>query len=80
MKHKITKQDYCHECGEGCCTEWGTTWKVDGKEIYSGPDNDSAIIDILKHFGIQVELSLLDEQGEAIASLHSYEDLDQETE
>jgi len=80
MKHKITKQDYCYECGDGCCVEWGTVWKVGDQEVYRGLDNDSAIVDILKHFGIQVELVLLDLEGESVASIQSYEDLNQETE
>jgi hypothetical protein len=30
---KIVTKDYHWECGDGCCTEWGTILFVDGKEV-----------------------------------------------
>ena len=30
---KIVTKDYHWECGDGCCTEWGTILFLDGKEV-----------------------------------------------
>ena len=69
MEHKISKQDYSYECQDGCCTEFGTHWLVDGKLVYSGPDEQQALQNILAAFNIQAEIVGLDENGEEIWSL-----------
>ena len=30
---KIETKDYHWECGDGCCTEYGTILYIDGKEV-----------------------------------------------
>jgi hypothetical protein len=30
---KIETKDYRWECGDGCCTEYGITLYIDGKEV-----------------------------------------------
>lgn len=30
---KIVTKDYHWECGDGCCTEWGTILYIDDKEV-----------------------------------------------
>ncbi len=81
MKHKITKREYHHECGDGCCDEWGTTWTLDGEEIYSGPQEDEAFLRILTELGIQAEIVGLeyDTQEEAW-SFDNFLDIPKETE
>lgn len=69
MKHKITKQSYDYECSDGCCSEYGTKWAVDGKEVYSGPLDDEAIFHILIALGIEAEIVGLDESGEEVWTL-----------
>ena len=44
------------ECGDGCCSEYGWTWYVDGTEVHSSPCNDNALLAILEHFGIDAEI------------------------
>jgi hypothetical protein len=65
-KHKITKQSYEHNCGDGCCCEQGDVWSVDGTVVFQGPDHDQAILAILQHFNIDSEMVGIDETGEEI--------------
>lgn len=78
MLHKITKQNYIYECGDKCCTEFGTTWCLDGEIIYNGPQDEDAILNILSKFGIQAEIVDLNEDGEEICSLNNFIDISQE--
>lgn len=73
MKIKITTQPYDYECGDGCCSYFGSTWKVNGKEVYKGPDEDEAILAILEHLKIEAEICILDQlTGEEVTSLANY--------
>ena len=63
-KIKITKLSYDWECGDGCCTEYGYKWYVDGVEVHRSPCEDSGWLSILKHLGIDAELVGLDENNE----------------
>jgi hypothetical protein len=69
MKHKITVKDYYDQCGDGCCTEYGQEWYVDGVEVHRSPCSDNALLAILAHLGIDAELIGLDEEGEESWSL-----------
>lgn len=64
MKHKIVKKDYYYDCGEGCCTEMGTEWYVDGEFVHRSPCEDNGWLAVLEQLGIEVELIGQDDQGE----------------
>lgn len=73
MKIKITAKPYNYTCGDNCCYEYGTVWKVNGEEVYSGPDEDEAFLAILKYANIKATISALDEEtGEEVTSLANY--------
>lgn len=69
MKHKITKQDYYYQCGDGCCSWNATRWKLDGKEVYDGSDDDMALILILEALGLDATIAALDEENDEIWEL-----------
>lgn len=69
MKIKIVKRYYSHECGDGCCSEYGTEWYVNDKLIHSSPCGDSGWLAILNHLGIDAQLLGQDENGEDIWEL-----------
>ena len=69
MKHKIVKKEYIYECGDGCCSELGTEWYVNGEYVHRGPCEDNGWMAVLAHLGIEVELVGQDTQGEDIWSL-----------
>jgi hypothetical protein len=76
MKHKITKRDYHYECGDGCCDEWGTTWTLNGKQVYQGPQNDEALLNILAELGIEAEIvGLTHDTGEESFSQDNFDNL-----
>jgi hypothetical protein len=81
MKHKITKREYHHECGDGCCDEWGATWTLNGEEIYNGPQDEEAWLNILTKLGIQAEVvDLAHDTGEELCSLDNFVDFPKELE
>ena len=69
MKHKISVKDYEWECGDGCCTELGREFYIDGEFVFRGSCEDSGWLAVLKKLGIDAELEGLDEQGETIWTL-----------
>ena len=69
MKHKITRKEYNWECGDGCCSEHGYDWEVDGKHVHGSPCEDSGWLAVLRHFGIDTELVGVDKDDEEIWSL-----------
>ena len=81
MKHKITKQSYDYTCADGCCGESGTTWTLNGKEVYSGPQEDEAFLRILTELGIQAEIVGLEyDTGEEAWGIDNFLDVPKETE
>jgi hypothetical protein len=64
MKHKIVKKDYYYDCGDGCCTEMGTEWYVDGEFVHRSSCEDNGWLAVLQQLGIEVELTGQDDQGE----------------
>ena len=64
MKNKITIKEWHYECGEKCCHEYGWEYKVNGKVVYSGPQEENAILAILNHFGIEATIVGLDSETE----------------
>jgi hypothetical protein len=69
MKHKIAIKDYYDECGDGCCTDYGHEWYVDGEQVHRGPCNDSGWLAVLRKLGIDAELVGLDETNEEVWEL-----------
>jgi hypothetical protein len=69
IKVKISKRPYSYECGDGCCTEWGETWYVDGEEIASGPCEDNLLQRILERLGFDAEIVNENEDGDEVCSL-----------
>lgn len=56
-KIKIELNDYSWECGDGCCTDYGTNVYVNGVEMpYKNNDTGTIIQQILEHLGYDVEL------------------------
>jgi len=67
---KITKKYYTYECGDDCCCyEDGYEWSVDGEFVHRSSCEDSGWLAVLKHLGLNVELSGVDEKDEEIWSL-----------
>ena len=69
MKHKIVQKDYYHECGDGCCVEYGHEWYVNGQLVHKSSCEDSGWLAILNHLGIDAELIGQNEKGEDIWKL-----------
>lgn len=69
MKTKITKRNYIYECGDGCCSELGYEWYVNGEFVHRSPCEDNGMLAVLNHLGIDAEMSFEDEDGEETCSL-----------
>jgi len=63
-KNIITKKRYDYTCGDGCCTEMGYTWYVNGKEIHSSPCGDNALLALLDYFGVSAQIDFCDEDSD----------------
>jgi len=56
-KVKIELNEYCYDCADGCCTNYGTIVKVNGIEMPSHNQDAATIVSqILNHLGYKVEL------------------------
>jgi hypothetical protein len=64
MKHKISIKPYEYDCGDGCRSEYGHEFFVDGESVYKGPDEDSGWLAVMRRLGNDVGLVGLDEDGE----------------
>ena len=69
MKHKIAYKFYSYECGDGCCTETGYDWYVDGEFIIRSPSEDAGWMAVIRKLGIDATLVGLDENEEEIWEL-----------
>jgi hypothetical protein len=76
VKHKITKQDYYYECGDGCCSWNATRWYLNEVEVYDGTCEDSAFLELLKALGIQASMAGLDEKDEELWELSNYPEIE----
>lgn len=57
MKVKIELDEYMYNCADGCCTEYGTTTKVNGEEMLLNNQDVGTILEmVLKHLGYEVEI------------------------
>jgi hypothetical protein len=53
----ITLEDYHYECGDGCCSEWGTITTVNGKELpFRNDDVETILHGVLCELGYKVEI------------------------
>lgn len=58
-KIKIDLKDYCHQCHDGCCTDYGTEIKVDGIELESTSMDVANILNaVLTHLGFAPEIEI----------------------
>lgn len=59
-KVKIKVKSWSHTCDDGCCYTWGTDIYVNGEKVSDGEyDSIEGIIkDVLKRFGVEVEIDL----------------------
>lgn len=56
-KLKIELIDYSWECGDGCCTNYGTITKVNGVELeLHNQDAGTILRQVLEHLGYEVEV------------------------
>jgi hypothetical protein len=60
----ITKKSYDYSCGDGCCSEYGWTWYVDGVEVHSSPCEHNALKAILDHLGFDATIYFCGEDDE----------------
>lgn len=70
MKIKIIQKSYGYECGDGCCTEYGTSWYIDsGGIVHMSACEDSGWLAVLQELGIDAEIEYRDENNEVTAIL-----------
>ena len=56
-KLEIILDEYDFECGDGCCTNYGTITKVNGVEMpFHNQDTETILKQVLNHLGYQVEI------------------------
>ena len=81
MKHKIGIKPYSYECGDGCCTEYGHEYYVDGTFVHRSPCEDSGWLAVLTALGIKAEIVNLSwEGGEEVCGIDNFVDVPEETE
>jgi hypothetical protein len=68
-KNKIGIKNYEYECGDGCCSEQGTEWYVNGEFVHRSPCDHNGWLAVLTHLKIDAEIVGLDETGEEIWTL-----------
>ena len=56
-KIKIDLIEWTSTCGDGCCTTYGTTTKVNGVEMpLINQDTSTILTMVLEHLGYEVEI------------------------
>ena len=66
---KLSIRPYSYECGDGCCSEYGETWFVDGVDVAHGPCDDNRIQQLLKHLGFNARIVNENEDGEEVCEI-----------
>lgn len=57
QKIKIEIDEWTYDCADGCCTNYGTTTKVNGEEMpLINQDAGTILKMVLEHLGYEVEL------------------------
>jgi hypothetical protein len=80
MKHKIGIKSYSYECGDGCCSEYGNEYYVDGEFVHRSPCDDNGWLAVLSALGIKAEIVNLSEDDEEVCSISNFVDIPGETE
>lgn len=56
-KVKVELDEFYYHCSDGCCTHWGMTTKVDGKEMqFDNLDSETIVRQVLEELGYEVEI------------------------
>ena len=56
-KLKIELKEYCYNCSDGCCTNYGTITVVNGEEMAAHNQDAATILkQVLEHLGYEVEI------------------------
>ena len=56
-KLNINLAEYTHECGDGCCTTYGTVTTVNGVELpCHNQDAETILRQVLEHLGYEVDI------------------------
>ena len=79
-RHKISVKPYSYECVDGCCSEWGHEYYVDGEFVHRSPCEHSAWLAVLTALGIQAEIVDLDDDGQEVCGVDNFADVPEETE
>ncbi|MDB4277054.1 hypothetical protein N9864_00865 [bacterium] len=57
IKVKIELDEYCYNCDDGCCTNYGTTTTVNGKELhFQNQDIATILQQVLTELGYEAEI------------------------
>jgi len=75
MKHKIGIKSYSYECGDGCCSEFGNEYYVNGEFVHRSPCDDNGWLAVLSAIGIQAEIVNLNNDDEEICSIDNFVDV-----
>jgi hypothetical protein len=76
--YKIARKAYSYECGDGCCSEHGEKFFVDGVEVAASPCENSNMLAVLAAVGIKAVLVDLNEDGEEVSELSNYSEIEDE--
>jgi hypothetical protein len=53
----IKLTEYCHKCGDGCCTNYGTITEINGEELpCHNQDAETILKQVLEHLGYKVNI------------------------
>lgn len=53
----IKLTEYCHKCGDGCCTNYGTITAINGEELpCHNQDAETILKQVLEHLGYKVNI------------------------
>ena len=56
-KLNISLTEYTYECGDGCCTNFGTVTTVNGVNLpFHNQDTATILQQVLEHLGYEVEI------------------------
>lgn len=58
MTLNIKLTNYSYECGDGCCTDYGTIVEVNGEEMpFRNTDASTILEQVLTHLGYDVKIT-----------------------
>jgi len=81
MKHKIAVKPFFYECGDGCCSEYGHEYYVNGEFVHRSSCEHNGWLAVLTALGIQAEIVNLDiDTGEEVCGIDNFVGNPEETE